>query len=283
LSAISVTPHLREFTLYMQASEWIPSPRFNALARASQLRSFTLETYREEVCSDEQIDDLRSLHQLHALKLSGSNSALLCRLLRAPHQLQLQSVKSTRCEWQLDEAAAEALTTLPTLTQLNVKLRTSSLRFLAALPALHTLQLDAEGSDISPESMAEGLRACGPQLTHLVLLSPPFLSAHLCTLLPHLPRLARFELWKAPHLESLRCFADLAALASTLTDLTLDSCPKCPTSELVHLYGLRSLQKLRLTLPRYYKKPTEEERSQLLPFVPPTARVPDLRSFQQPG
>jgi hypothetical protein len=157
----------------------------------------------------------------------------------------------------LNAEAIEALATLPRLISLSVE--TTSAELLRSLPQLSRLKalclemgwLPLQQEAAAADQMANALQQQCGQLTQLELTSTPFDSAHLCALLPALPLLTRFYILGAKNLKSLEYF-DSPLLASSLTDLSLLDCPACPLSELTHLHGLRSLQRLRVNLQQYH-------------------------------
>lgn len=129
----------------------------------------------------------------------------------------------------------------------------TDVQFLTQLPSLTDLDLADRSPnpelffDPDPDpavdltDLVDSLRRC-TQITQLTLRQFNLIGRHLEDLLPALPLLSRLTL-QGSELESLRCFAT-PALASSLQSLQLRQMPRCPPSELIHLFGLRSLRRL---------------------------------------
>ena len=211
------------------------------------------------------------------------SSEATAKLLRTPHNLQWQTLRSqlllsaALCavisRIHIDDKAAEALESLPTLTGLHVSLDgCSHVRFLVELTQLRTLDLavkTASKATLTAEALLAGLQSC-TGLTSLTLGNVPLTSAHMCTLLPQLPQLTQLHVARLHQLDSLVCF-NSPALVASLTDLSIRDCTEAEAvAELAHLHGLKALQKLALK--RQCALPAELN----LLFTPPSSLLPRL-------
>jgi hypothetical protein len=136
------------------------------------------------------------------------------------------------------------LTRLPSLTKLfgsEVVLPDPGV-LLSRLPRLVDLRMGCHAS-VNVDLCVAALARC-PQLTKLTFRHDLLTDAHLCTLLPQLPRLASLHLVGYPALTSLCFLSATAHLQHTLKELDLRDFAACSPLELIHLRGLTSLQTL---------------------------------------
>ena len=171
----------------------------------------------------------------------------------------------------------QLLPSMPALSSLQLSMLTQleSLRCLSglALPAsLTALLLHYVLRDYPQSDVLQSLQCCS-QIQTLDLHDLVLTSAHMEQLLPVFPRLAKLSLSFLGRMDSLRCF-DTPALAASLTHLRLCDLSRCPLSELPHLFGLRSLQKLRIKgLHMEDLSPAQQAE-----FAAHSARFPHLRT-----
>lgn len=190
-----------------------------------------------------QIEELRTLASLHQLSSPYTRRAqtdFVVRVLQPGHSLKWTVLGSDLCSIIVTAPLAALLHSLPTLTTLRAEIMCSELQFFAQLPLLTNLDLVESWTSVDLTDLVRSLRPC-TQLTALALRLFDLASCHMESLLPAFPALASLTLSQLPQLVSLRCFAT-SALGASLTRLEMRDLPRCPPSEIVHLFGLRSLR-----------------------------------------
>lgn len=145
----------------------------------------------------------------------------------------------------------------------------SDVHFFSTLRALNTVELVGDESPVDSDELVRSLSHCA-QLKTLMVERFDLNGRHLEELLPAFPLLSDCSLELLPQLNSLRCFST-AALASSLTKLTLYTPPLCPPTEIPHLFGLRLLERL------YFKPATSLSEELSAEFHVPSQRFPALR------
>ena len=243
------------------------------------------------VFSDTQIDELRSLAQLHEFDNpyecndSVQQQRLLRRILQPSHKLQWRRL-CVRGEPLMvtDPLLAPLLASLPTLTELSVCFEEErgtdangdeieipgyvapALSFF--LPLRQLTSLSVSGHRVDYDELAQSIAGCS-QLTSLMVGNGSIASRHLEAMLPCHPKLATVTLFGCSQgLDSLRCF-DSAALSASLTQLTVKWCFGL-SRELHHLLRLRSLVSIEFHGPL---DPKAEHRGA---FVKRSERFPHL-------
>jgi hypothetical protein len=197
----------------------------------------------------------------------------LTRLLRTPHTLNWQSITCSLPAMTLYNTTANALTALPSLTELHVWLETIDADFLQHLPQLTRLQLQMGAEGPKADALMHGLLSC-TGLTELGVTRGEFTADHWSQLLPGMAALRSLSLSAQPRLHSLD-FLSTASLQQSLTELSIHASPILPLAEMQHLYGLRALQSLSLT--RSFLSPLDAHTR--LQLTPPSALLPALRLF----
>ena len=179
--------------------------------------------------------------------------------------------------WQLRDINADSAQTLRNLPGL-LSIDTRSCRDVSFLPALSQLQWLRLQIDAKPwvtgEAVAEAMSECR-YLTFLELMAP-VTSAHLSALLPQLPLLRTLSLGFCCELDSLRFLSDVPALQHNLRVFVLHHPPPLPSSEIRHVFGLRSLDTLRLS--DLFSEPLDGFTRRLL--TPPSTVLPTLTAFE---
>ena len=227
--------------------------------------------------TDQQVDIIRQLALLTTLRCARMHSTCLRRVLQPPHRWILKHAPTF---FALDQAAADCLGSLPTLTALDARL-CSSASFLSNLPLLATLQFDCHrlairggGWLLIADDVVQGLSSC-KALTDLTL-TAPLGSSQMFALLSRLPSLHTLVLDRMRELESLRCFAGGPA-ASRLTSLTLIQCQHfvLHLGNLTYLHSLRNLRKL--VLANSFTHPLTN--ADIERYTPPSPFFPRLTFF----
>ena len=269
IEAIARIPHLQ--TLMLRLPSLDPIVNLAPLHELSQLQSLGLTTSAQGCVplSVAQANDIRAISNLTRLN-TLLRSCDLRSLLRAPHQLQWQTM---RVAGPLDPQHAALLVSLP-LTDLTVN-SCEDVTFLSSLPNLRSLKLVTFASSLpllSPGEMVQGVGPC-KQLTSLSISNSKLASAHITALLSCMPAVSMLELESMPLLESLS-FLSSEPLHRSLASLSLYACRHkylC-TAELRQLYPLQQLTHLNIDL--CFSDPlnsfTKTE------FKLPSARLPKL-------
>ena len=292
---------LEELTLTLPAADTLV--RFGALSAQSApaLRSFTFQWWHDaSVFSEEQLQDLRDMRQLHSLLLVEPTSELVRRICQPAAAVAAAPLRAGPADasqhlepleplpWQvmrmvkLDDGAADSLVALPALTQLAATLHCSRVDFLPHMRGLTSLKINAPQDRrldhvLPTPSLLSALQSCA-SLTELHLRGFQIDSEHMEELLPYLPLLSSLRLSLLSKLHSLRCFAGCGSLVASLTDLSITHCFHVATSEFVQLHGLKSLQRLQLStnISANIKPLSAGERAAL---TPPSIIFPKLTYF----
>lgn len=220
-----------------------------------------LRTFEMYACSQapawrpslEQVAALRSMAGLEYFQhnFSDRNGTLRMMLQDSAPALRLKSA--------LVAAATAnhipALQLLPDLIELDVQLNCAEVAFLASLPLLSALKLRPPSSSFRSSTFKlstaqltqifQTVQRC-TQIASLRIESLAVTSEHMHELLPNLPRLATLWLGRVSALTSLS-FLATEALATSLAQVALLMCVKVPSSDIVHLLGLRSLRSLSVS------------------------------------
>ena len=167
----------------------------------------------------------------------------LLYLLCAPHALQWQKISEAQ---QIDDEVSAALSSLPTLTELDTY-RCRSVSFLSSLPRLRYLFLDMDSDVHVAADIVARLSRCS-QLTHLYLNAADVTAQQLRQLLPHLPQLCAFGLMCCSALNSLSFLSECGHLSHSLQSLTLWGSypPAALSTELEHVLTLTHLTHLTI-------------------------------------
>lgn len=267
LEAAGRMPQLQSLTLDVTAHD----DRISLtplIALAPSLRKFEFCSCSELLSahpSPEQVAALRAMTWLEQFDHNFTDRNGTLRLI-----LQAPTPPLRWTTLAMDSGAndlAPLLQSLPNLTALDIELNCSDVQLIHALPRLSALTLrvlyyQPSAADLS--LILSTLQRC-PQLTRLTLDSLPVTSAQLDELLPVLSHLSELKLF---HLGDLTSLSSLSteALASSLTHLVIGSCSRVPSSEIMHLLGLRSLRSLIVR--GFEDTLTEEQWAQLRSVCP---------------
>lgn len=262
-------------------------PRFYAKISFAPLAPMALIELRLAVpdgvksqLTNAQFDQLRLMPQLRTLMVDNVSNPALKRLLRAPHQLQWQCIHELV---ELDSSCGAALTTLPTLTELQTEI-CRTVGFLPALVQLRVLKLFFDRPwaahaalrpwPVSADAVVSALSHC-PLLQNLSLCAP-VTSKHMSTLLPQLAALEVLGLVSCEELLSLSFFADSSS-ALLLRQLDIADChhPALHATEIQWLQSLTALQSLRIV--NSFAEPLN--RSIIALLTPPSGLIRTLAQF----
>ena len=263
-------PVLEELSLCLPF--FFPEVSFVPLVAAPRLQELSCWNSNHVQPSHAQLDQLRMLPHLRAMKVPFVGGGALIHLLRTPHSLHWQQVHQLH---HIDNDAASALSTLPTLTRLDTY-ECRSVTFLPALHRLRTLWLSMDFAVRLAADIVTGLFSCS-QLTELRLLSAvDVTSQHLWQALSHLPALCSLELWHCSALTSLSFISECAGLSQSLHSFGLNHCgsPDLHSTELKHVLTLKALKDLKVR--SSFVEPLDALTQHL--FTPPSV-LPTLVQF----
>ena len=252
---------------------YFPEVSFAPLAGAPQLGVFRCSTRDGEEPSHRQLDQLRMLSHLRTVGADLSSAGAVIYMLRAPHALQWQEIHMVR---DIDDDVAAALSTLPTLTELDT-VSCRNVSFLPALTRLRVLDLHMNSAARLAADIAVALSRCS-QLTKLSLTAKDVTSQHLSQVLLHLPALRELALKHCSALDSLSFLSECTGLSQTLLSLWLHACdsPNLHSTQLTHVLSLKCLTELGIDAS--FVEPLDEFAQHL--FTPPSAALPSLVDFQ---
>ena len=236
---ISRLPVLEKLQLWLPS--FFPEVSFAPLAAASQLQELRFYAVNDGADpTHAQLDQLRMLPHLRRLEVDLSRGSFL-HVLRAPHSLQWQAIRPVN---RIDDELAAALSTLPTLTELDAW-DCGSVAFLPSFSRLRRLQLYMHPTVRLAADISAGL-ACCSQLTELSLLANDVTSQHLSQALPHLPELCSLEVMCCSSLVSLSFLSECGHLSHSLQSLCLCGSypPVAHSTEFQHILTLKSLTHL---------------------------------------
>ena len=226
-----------------------PRVSFEPLQSLRHLANLTINWRGEDsLLTDQQVDSLRALPNLHQVMVGRSTAGILRRLLRRPHDLRWQRL--THRWMRLDDERAELPSWLPSQTVLHVYGCGESILNAFPLPNLQDLVLSAAVYGPSDPSRLLPVIAAAlqpsTQLTALHLIGYHFGDGDLALLLAHTLELRSLSITTPVRLVSLACFAANPCLCPKLQSLSLIQCDSLDASELLHLASLPALQELVL-------------------------------------
>ena len=217
------------------------------LTGLTQLRVLFLIASTKYPCarpSAEQVDALRQMHTIERFghKFSDRNGTL--QLVMQPPTPPLRWTSALVDSNDADDLRP-ILLLLPSLTSLDVELKSAAVGFLLSLPCVSSLSLSSVSDDraLSADvhaALVSTLTRC-PWITSLHLVTLPWTSAELGALLAVLPRTSELTLDCMSELTSLS-FLHTVSLAASLTSLSLCWCPKVASTEVEHVLSLPPLR-----------------------------------------
>lgn len=281
LQAISRLPLLHTLTLCCPKSD----ESFACLSACPSLRVFALGEF--DVLSDQNVSDLRALHQLEEFQMPDWDIDTLENLLAVPHQLQWRRIFFLE-ESPICEEVATLLSQLPLLDTLSDDpLEISRIDFLHTMPNLTSLNLflDAELNN-SPEEVVDALASCRLVRQLAITGRCRLTDAHLIDLLPRFSALSNLQLTSVP-LASLSFLAQ-SPMVHQLTTLCIDfetswgtteeALPLMPLSELRYIPELRCLDYLALN--ECFSESEVDDQWSLDQFRVPSLLMPHLQTFK---
>ena len=183
---------LRSLTLHVGSRETSLAP----LVGLSQLQELELPEFDEWHLDSDQIEDLRELPHLTAVKFL-LNEKELPKLLRSPHELEWQRLHL----FKPSTTAAELLASLPSVTHL-LAADAEDLQFVQHAPNLRSLELTKylqHWTPLSdPEELIAGVSPCA-QLTSLRISKRPFNSSCMRAIVSLMPMLSKLQLSLTMH------------------------------------------------------------------------------------
>ena len=245
IAAVGCLRKLETLTLHLPLS--MADVSFAPLVYLPSLRTFTLqlETY-DLLMTSTQIAELRAMSSVTSLTLLSPCkpdrvSAFFARMLHPGHALAWTTFPGW-CVRITDPLSLVLGSLSSSLQSLEVYLECTDVRFFSQLPSLTSVILHRPAPGLDLDDFIQSISQC-TQLRTLGLSSFGLSCDQMERLLASFPLLSIARLTQLDGLASLRCFA-IPALAGSLTHLSLASLPACPSSEVSHLLGLRSLQEL---------------------------------------
>jgi hypothetical protein len=265
-------PQLESLTLTSKAARRCD---LKPLAQAPSLRSLKLEVAKYMYDPSSVIESLRTLSNLRSLTFKPMLEDLK-RLLQMPHKLKLEQL-NVHEECTFAAEFGDILTQLPTLTDLDLLLRSAHTDFLCQLPHLRRLVVNCGKCEVQPDE--ERIARSWHALTKLTDLRidgsnrwPVFFTTEqLAAALAHMPQLNSLQLRGPLALDSLR-FLSAGPTPRSLKELELARVYPLPLSELSHVHALSALTKL--TLEYVFDAPLDESL-----YTPPSALMPTLQRF----
>jgi hypothetical protein len=249
------------------------------------LRTLNLKLLEPVLDSPTNVDALR--HMPHLRSLDGWLSpASMTLLLQSPHALQLEKLYVHSL---FTAENGNALTQLPSLTDLGLVLGSPHADFLRKMPHLRILELSSPSPRVpqlfDADRIMHALHSLSG-LTALLLYGDArgavrrvlrYTAAHLAACLPHMPLLTRLEIVDPTAVDSLH-FLSSGPITRSLQSLELwDFNPRLSQRELLHVHALSSLSSLRLM--SVFDRPLDDY--SLLLYTPPSSPLlPSLLHFE---
>ncbi len=272
LAALSPHEPLAKLALFFSGT--LPEQvSFAPLQSLPALKSLRLQngSYDDATLSDAQVQQLRSLTQLHPLDCHFREQTLL-QILQPPHQLRWTELPyySRYC---ITDALAALIPSLSHLRSFCLGIRLpslSSLDFLAQLPSLTAVEV--EGSDA--DELLLTLSVALPRVVDLRLKYSALNTEQLTALLTHFPQLCKLTLRGVDRFDSLTF---LEPVRSTLRSLSLGSYFGFDfTADGVQI--LRTFDLTHLAIDRQYG--TAIAASLVQALTPPSTLIPTLQHFE---
>jgi len=249
LASLPQLPHLERLSLVVQSfAFFVPADvSFAPLAALPQLTYFHCDWPLAQTARlpDTQARELQALTSLRHLRLSPTSGedATTMRLLTPPHQWQLEELGSA---WSAE--VLRLLPTVPTLTRLDVMMRSDDATFLTGLPNLSDLSLYLAGSPpLDPSVVLVSLQHCA-QLVKLRLHVVKALHLNVDSVVAcvrHMPLLRSLHIGTA-RFSSLAILRELPPKLTHLGLSCLAGSNELPATELEHVKALPVLRTLML-------------------------------------
>jgi hypothetical protein len=268
IAAVSLLSRIRK--IYFNIYHVLEPVSLAPLARTMSLRDLTFNPEASGI-SDEQIDQLRGMHQLERLDIRVSEAHRYARLLATPHNLLLKELAI----WDYNDDCVVLLPLLPSLTKLRFSsLNFDSFDFLRGLPNVRSIIWNLRCCAPPVAALVDGLKLL-LSVTEVRLQAAKLDGAQLTEALSGMSTLKILHLREFKHLQSLTVFSAVPSLAGSLEDLCLYDCKQLSISELQHIFKLKELQAFQLR-DCFHDGLTQ---TILTSFTPPVAELPALKRF----